>query len=208
MSSKCSTCKKEKKKLINIPEEDIGLLSKYGYELKNSHEKRVVALKKALYQKPTETIVMHHSDRGIQYCSTEYVNLLQQNNALISMTQNGDPYENAIAERVNGILKTELISAYYETVEHAALHIGRCITIYNYRRRHSSLNWQINDFDGILPEGIRQFIMNDDRNRGGKVYSEIYDQTFLHYRAGSNWREESSQVVKDRNQNFFNSCMQ
>lgn len=103
----------------------------------------VVALKKALYQKPTETIVMHHSDRGIQYCSTEYVNLLQQNNALISMTQNGDPYENAIAERVNGILKTELISAYYETVEHAALHIGRCITIYNYRRRHSSLNWQI-----------------------------------------------------------------
>ena len=72
----------------------------------------------------------------------------------------------------------------------------------------SSLNWQINDFKGNLPEGIRQFIMNDDRNRGGKVYSEIYDQTFLHYRAGSNWREESPQVVQDRNQIFFNSCMQ
>jgi putative transposase len=103
----------------------------------------VVALKKALLQKPAETIVMHHSDRGIQYCSTEYVNLLQQNNALISMTQNGDPYENAIAERVNGILKTELISSYYETIEQAASHIGRCIIIYNHRRRHSSLNWQI-----------------------------------------------------------------
>ena len=64
-----------------------------------------VALKKALAQKPPETIVIHHSDRGIQYCSTEYVNLLQQHNAMISMTQNGDPYENAIAERVNGILK-------------------------------------------------------------------------------------------------------
>jgi transposase InsO family protein len=103
----------------------------------------VVALKKALQQKPPETIVMHHSDRGIQYCSTEYVNLLQQNSALISMTQNGDPYENAMAERVNGILKTELISSYYETIEQAALHIGRCIIIYNHKRRHSSLNWQI-----------------------------------------------------------------
>lgn len=103
----------------------------------------VVALKKALHQKPMDTIVMHHSDRGIQYCSTEYVALLQQNNALISMTQSGDPLENAIAERVNGILKTELISSYYNTVEEAALHISRCIIIYNHRRRHSSLNWQI-----------------------------------------------------------------
>ena len=98
----------------------------------------VVTLKKVLYQKPMDTIVMHHSDRGIQYCSTEYVALLQQNNALISMTQSGDPLENAIAERVNGILKTELISSYYNTVEEAALHISRCIIIYNHRRRHSS----------------------------------------------------------------------
>jgi putative transposase len=69
-----------------------------------------LALKKALAQKPPETIVIHHSDRGIQYCSTAYVQLLQQHHSLISMTENGDPYENAIAERVNGILKTELIS--------------------------------------------------------------------------------------------------
>lgn len=103
----------------------------------------VVALKKALHQKPDDTIVMHHSDRGIQYCSTEYVTLLQQNNALISMTQNGDPYENAIAERVNGILKTELISASYDNIDQAALHISRAIIIYNHKRRHSSLNWQI-----------------------------------------------------------------
>lgn len=59
------------------------------------------------------------------------------------MTQNGDPYENAIAERVNGILKTELICRYYDTVDNAAIHIASCITIYNYLRRHSSLNWQI-----------------------------------------------------------------
>jgi transposase InsO family protein len=103
----------------------------------------VVALKKALIQKPAETIVMHHSDRGIQYCSTEYVKLLQENNTLISMTQNGDPYENAIAERVNGILKSELISPYYIDIDSAAAHINRCIIIYNHKRRHSSLNWQI-----------------------------------------------------------------
>jgi putative transposase len=103
----------------------------------------VVALKKALAQKPPETIVIHHSDRGIQYCSAEYVNLLQQHNAMISMTNNGDPLENAIAERINGILKTELISSYYNDIDAAVIHITRCITIYNYRRRHSSLNWQI-----------------------------------------------------------------
>jgi putative transposase len=104
-----------------------------------------LALKKALAQKPSETIVMHHSDRGIQYCSTEYVALLQQHHAMISRTQNGDPYENAIAERVNGILKTELISNFYDNIDNASNHIARCITIYNYRRRHSSLNWQIPD---------------------------------------------------------------
>lgn len=103
----------------------------------------VVALKKALAQKPIETIVIHHSDRGIQYCSTEYVKLLQQHHAMISMTQSGDPLENAIAERVNGILKTELISSSYDDIEQAVRHINRCVIIYNFKRRHSSLNWQI-----------------------------------------------------------------
>ena len=103
----------------------------------------VVALKKALAQKPDDTIVIHHSDRGIQYCSTEYVNLLQQHHTLISMTQSGDPLENAIAERVNGILKTELISSAYEDIDKAALSISRAVIIYNFKRRHSSLNYQI-----------------------------------------------------------------
>ena len=103
----------------------------------------VMALKKALAQKPVDAIVIHHSDRGIQYCSTEYTTLLQQHNCMISMTQNSDPYENAIAERVNGILKTELISSYYKDPVEASRHISRCITIYNYRRRHASLNWQV-----------------------------------------------------------------
>jgi putative transposase len=105
----------------------------------------ILALKKALAQKPPETIVIHHSDRGMQYCSTEYVELLQKHHAMISMTENGDPYENALAERINGILKDELFSSYYDNIDTASMHIARCITIYNYRRRHSSLNWQIPD---------------------------------------------------------------
>ena len=103
----------------------------------------VVALKKALEQKPLETIVIHHSDRGLQYCSNEYVALLQQHHAMISMTQSGDPLENAVAERVNGILKTELISSSYMDIDKAALSIARAIIVYNYKRRHSSLNYQI-----------------------------------------------------------------
>ena len=103
----------------------------------------VLALKKALYQKPPDAIVIHHSDRGLQYCSASYINLLKQHQAMISMTENGDPYENAIAERVNGILKTELISKSYPDLRTAAAHILRAITIYNHHRRHASLNWQV-----------------------------------------------------------------
>ncbi|OSZ81384.1 transposase [Chitinophagaceae bacterium IBVUCB2] len=105
----------------------------------------IVALQKALDQKPADAIVIHHSDRGLQYCSNDYVAMLKAHHARISMTQNGDPYENAMAERVNGILKSELISDSYPDLKAAMQHIARCITIYNYRRVHSSLNWQIPD---------------------------------------------------------------
>ena len=54
----------------------------------------------------------HHSDRGMQYCSDKYVRLLESNNIGISMTENGDPLENAIAERVNGIIKEEYLNDY------------------------------------------------------------------------------------------------
>ena len=116
-----------------------------GYQVSDDMKvsSATVALQQALAQKPPETIVIHHSDRGIQYCSHEYVGLLKEHHAMISMTESGDPLENAIAERVNGILKTELISSSYSDVGAASIHISRCITIYNFRRRPSSLNWQI-----------------------------------------------------------------
>jgi putative transposase len=78
-----------------------------GYYLSKdlSAEGCIKALRKALAQLPEGSKLIHHSDRGCQYCSFDYVALLQDNNIRISMTQSGDPLENAIAERVNGILK-------------------------------------------------------------------------------------------------------
>ncbi len=83
--------------------------------------------------------LIHHSDRGIQYCSGDYVELLQKNQMKISMTAKGDPLENAIAERVNGILKDEWIHhTHYTTKAQASLHLDEIIPIYNNIRPHSS----------------------------------------------------------------------
>jgi transposase InsO family protein len=92
-----------------------------------------MALKNRMYNEP----LIHHSDRGLQYCSKLYTQLLIDNSIQISMTENGDPYENAVAERVNGILKDEfglgeklpdIIEAVYQTNE--------SIAIYNKLRPH------------------------------------------------------------------------
>ena len=86
------------------------------------------------------TDVIHHSDRGAQYCSKEYVSVLQKNGIRVSMTENGDPYENAIAERTNGILKTEWL--YHEVLRgpvHAQKRIDEIIYTYNHRRPHMSI---------------------------------------------------------------------
>ena len=65
------------------------------------------ALEEALRGRKSKTKLIHHSDRGIQYCSKEYVGLLESNGIEISMTENGDPYENALAERMNRTIKEE-----------------------------------------------------------------------------------------------------
>lgn len=101
------------------------------------------ALKKALAgKKPTENLV-HHSDRGIQYCSNQYVNQLKNNNIKISMTEENHCYENAVAERVNGILKGEfyLDECFSNTL--TAKKAAKCaIDIYNNKRLHLSLNFK------------------------------------------------------------------
>ena len=82
--------------------------------------------------------LVHHSDRGIQYCSLNYVDLLQVNHIKISMTENGDPLENAIAERVNGILKEELLQQKYPDFKTAQMSVAKSVIIYNSLRPHSS----------------------------------------------------------------------
>ncbi|MDR0969805.1 MAG: integrase core domain-containing protein, partial [Lentimicrobiaceae bacterium] len=83
----------------------------------------------------------HHSDRGIQYCSKGYVKLLQDNHIKISMTENGDPLENAIAERVNGIIKEEYLEAYQvNNIKEAKALLNRVIQLYNEDRPHMSIN--------------------------------------------------------------------
>lgn len=84
--------------------------------------------------------VIHHSDRGIQYCSSGYVSLLQKHKMIISMTENGDPLENPIAERVNGIIKNEYLDCYQVSTLHVAKQlVDRVVEVYNNERPHMSL---------------------------------------------------------------------
>jgi len=100
------------------------------------------ALQMALRSRDTGGKLIHHSDRGHQYCCKEYVGLLQQNGISISMTENGDPYENAIAERVNGILKTEFsMDMTYKSHFQAFKAIEQIISVYNELRPHASCDY-------------------------------------------------------------------
>lgn len=86
--------------------------------------------------------LIHHSDRGVQYCCLDYVNKLQINNVKISMTESGSPYENAIAERVNGILKQEFkLAGVYKNIEVAQEQLEIAIKIYNTKRLHASCDF-------------------------------------------------------------------
>lgn len=99
------------------------------------------ALKMAISGEGVKQNLIHHSDRGIQYCCTDYVNYLKGSNINISMTENGDPYENAIAERVNGILKDEYELNKTFPDYHAALEATKiAVYKYNNKRPHRSVD--------------------------------------------------------------------
>ena len=116
-----------------------------GYHLHNdlSTEGCLQALKMAIEKRNTQDLpLMHHSDRGSQYCSKAYVDVLKNNNIAISMTKNGDPYENAMAERVNGILKTEFsIDRNTGSFESLKVKLDKVISSYNTIRPHASLGY-------------------------------------------------------------------
>ena len=99
------------------------------------------ALKMAIMQAGCDlTGLIHHSDRGVQYCCDAYVKLLKDHKIEISMTENGDPLENSIAERINGILKNEYLEAYQiATIEVAKELLDAVIILYNNERPHMSI---------------------------------------------------------------------
>lgn len=102
----------------------------------------VMALNMAIKQLPRGIKnVFHHSDRGVQYCSNEYVKILNKRKFRISMTESGDPRDNAIAERVNGILKDEWLNQMrLSSIGPASKQLGEIIRIYNEKRPHSSID--------------------------------------------------------------------
>jgi transposase InsO family protein len=113
-----------------------------GYELCNNMEaaSTLKALQMAIENRQYKnSSLIHHSDRGLQYCSKLYTSCLIQNGITISMTENGDPYENAIAERVNGILKDEFgLSDRMKDIFDAELQTDQSIITYNNHRPHLS----------------------------------------------------------------------
>lgn len=103
----------------------------------------VIALQLALKQRVNKAQkLIHHSDRGVQYCCDAYVKLLQKAGVEISMTQTGDPKENAIAERVNKTIKGEFTTEdqiHFKEVETAKKEIKINIDYYNQKRPHRSV---------------------------------------------------------------------
>jgi transposase InsO family protein len=105
-----------------------------------STESSVMALKMAIKSRQNETSrLIHHSDRGVQYCSDDYQKVLLKNKIQCSMTNNGDPYENAVAERINGILKQEfVIDTYHADLDIMRKIVKEAIEVYNNKRPHYS----------------------------------------------------------------------
>lgn len=113
-----------------------------GFNVSNSlHAKGAVsALKMALRNRRyREEELIHHSDRGLQYCGDKYQSLLKKNKVKCSMTEKYDPYQNAIAERINGILKQEFIKGIIvNDVQLMSKLVDQSISIYNRKRPHYS----------------------------------------------------------------------
>jgi putative transposase len=116
-----------------------------GYDISDSLELAgcLRALKKALKAARPAVGLVHHSDRGIQYCSNQYVEKLKKRKIKISMTEENHCYENAVAERVNGILKDEFyLDQCFFSTGHACIATKSAIEIYNSKRLHLSLGYK------------------------------------------------------------------
>lgn len=114
-----------------------------GYELADNMRATttIKALQSALSQRKYNEELIHHSDRGLQYSSTIYTQLLRDNKIGISMTEDSDPYENAVAERVNGILKDEFgLDKVFTDSTLMTRQVHESIALYNQLRPHLSID--------------------------------------------------------------------
>jgi putative transposase len=138
-----------------------------GYQVAMTMEaiESIAALKRALKGLFGNILgLIHHSDRGSQYCSTKYVELLKKNNVQISMTENGDPLENAIAERLNGIMKGEYLVDYHiNSMTEAKRILEAVVDLYNEERPHSSVS-------NLTPSEVHQGEMSQEIRRLWKNY--------------------------------------
>jgi putative transposase len=135
-----------------------------GYDIAETLEAvhTMSALKMALLQVSTTRPLIHHSDRGIQYCSGPYVKLLQRHEVQISMTEGGDPLDNAIAERINGIIKNEYLQYYsFNDVTTARTLLTKVVNAYNRQRPHLSIG-------KLTPDIVHQLALPINKKWGKK----------------------------------------
>jgi len=113
-----------------------------GHEVSDNMraESVVKALKQAARQRQTRRSLLHHSDRGLQYCSTLYQQELERHGMTPSMTDGYDCYQNALAERVNGILKQEFLLQKCRNLQELKRLVRESVDIYNRLRPHLSLD--------------------------------------------------------------------
>jgi len=118
------------------------------------------ALKMALKKENPKNLI-HHSDRGLQYCSDDYQKLLKKHKIRCSMTQESDPYENAIAERINGILKQEYdIDKFNVDLNTRKILVKQTVKVYNELRPHLSNHYltpmQMHQQEELIPKSYKK----------------------------------------------------
>jgi transposase InsO family protein len=136
-----------------------------GYHLHaNLHTDGVLkAWNMALRDRRTEHQLVHHSDRGLQYCADSYQQVHHRHGVLCSMTDGYDCYQNALAERVNGILKTELLTTMPQNLEQAAIMVQEAVHIYNCERPHTALQYKTPD--AVHRASVEAYLRGNEKGR-------------------------------------------
>ena len=125
-----------------------------------------------------ESKLIHHSDRGIQYCCGAYISTLKAHGVVISMSGKGNPYENAVAERVNGILKTEFyLDRFFRDRDQATGVVEEVIAVYNTERPHTRCDYltpqQAHECRGMLKRRWKEYKLNKPKKEPEPIGEEV-----------------------------------